>query len=449
MKLISKALTAAIAISFGITLTPAQAFADSDWCVESVGVYQAEDGVFHGNVRVEKNGSVSGFHQDGDSCDVVISVPRTGFYDLAFMLKSQGGYKENFVSVDGQRVGTISAEGRKYVRDEIRRVYLEEGEHIVSVSKYWGYINWDKVTVLTSKPFDEAIFQVSGRLVDKNASDNARRLFSYLCDQYGKAILSGQYCDTGMNGWENLQISQNNGGKFPAILGLDMGYYSQTGVDHNISIKTTEQAIACWEKGGIVTICWHWLAPEKYITGTWYRAFRPEEVKMNLSAIMNGEDEEGLNLLRQDIENVAAELLKMKEAGVPVLWRPLHEASDGWFWWGGESGEGILEKFSIQSTQWCGSIADSARNSRRPGSGFRVSVSQSDSHRRYLCSDDDCMESAMLLDANFAEDWGDCLYIDTVLFHGEKKLHKVEITIAEAHENDAAPFYLVSVIGSY
>lgn len=59
------------------------------------------------------------------------------------------------------------------------------------------------------------------------------------------------------------------------------------------------------------------------------------------------------------------------------------------------------------------------------------------------------MKSAMLLDANFAEDWGDCLYIDTVLFHGEKKLHKVEITIAEAHENDAAPFYLVSVIGSY
>lgn len=345
MKLISKALTAAIAISFGITLTPAQAFADSDWCVESVGVYQAEDGVFHGNVRVEKKGSVSGFHQDGDSCDVVISVPRTGFYDLAFMLKSQGGYKENFVSVDGQRVGTISAEGRKYVRDEIRRVYLEEGEHIVSVSKYWGYINWDKVTVLTSKPFDEAIFQVSGRLVNKNASDNARRLFSYLCDQYGKAILSGQYCDTGMNGWENLQISQNNGGKFPAILGLDMGYYSQTGVDHNISIKTTEQAIACWEKGGIVTICWHWLAPEKYITGTWYRAFRPEEVKMNLSAIMNGEDEEGLNLLRQDIENVAAELLKMQEAGVPVLWRPLHEASGGWFWWGVEGADTYLKLY--------------------------------------------------------------------------------------------------------
>lgn len=61
---------------------------------------------------------------------------------------------------------------------------------------------------------------------------------------------------------------------------------------------------------------------------------------------------------------------------------------------------------------------------------------------------DGCQENAVLLDANFDEDWGDCLYIDTVLFHGERKLHQVEITIVEAHENDAVPFYLVSVIGS-
>ena len=61
---------------------------------------------------------------------------------------------------------------------------------------------------------------------------------------------------------------------------------------------------------------------------------------------------------------------------------------------------------------------------------------------------DDDQKTQMLLDGNFQEDWGDCLYIDTVLFHGEKKLHKVEITIEEDHENDAVPFYLVAVIGS-
>lgn len=61
---------------------------------------------------------------------------------------------------------------------------------------------------------------------------------------------------------------------------------------------------------------------------------------------------------------------------------------------------------------------------------------------------DGCEENAVLLDANFQEDWGDCLYIDNVLVHGQEGNHTVEITIIEAHEDDAVPFYLVSVIGS-
>ena len=103
--------------------------------------------------------------------------------------------------------------------------------------------------------------------------------------------------------------------------------------------STTEQAIAYWEKGGIVTLCWHWLAPEKYINGTWYSAFRPEHTNMNLTKIMNGQDAEGMELLLKDIGNVARELQKMQDAGVPILWRPLHEASGGWFWWGAEGPE--------------------------------------------------------------------------------------------------------------
>lgn len=61
---------------------------------------------------------------------------------------------------------------------------------------------------------------------------------------------------------------------------------------------------------------------------------------------------------------------------------------------------------------------------------------------------DDQEASAVLLDANFQEDWGDCLYIDNVLVHGEQKHHKVEITIVQSSAEDAVPFYLVSVIGS-
>lgn len=38
--------------------------------------------------------------------------------------------------------------------------------------------------------------------------------------------------------------------------------------------------------------------------------------------------------VKADLERVANYLKLLKDAGIPVLWRPLHEASGGWFWWG-------------------------------------------------------------------------------------------------------------------
>lgn len=54
----------------------------------------------------------------------------------------------------------------------------------------------------------------------------------------------------------------------------------------------------------------------------------------------------------------------------------------------------------------------------------------------------------MLLDGNFRETWGDCLYLDTVAEGLENKEHTVTIELVETHEDDKVPFYLVSVIGS-
>lgn len=54
----------------------------------------------------------------------------------------------------------------------------------------------------------------------------------------------------------------------------------------------------------------------------------------------------------------------------------------------------------------------------------------------------------LVLDGNFKETWGDCLYLGTVYEGTQREKHTVKIQILEAHENDAVPFYLVSVIGS-
>lgn len=57
--------------------------------------------------------------------------------------------------------------------------------------------------------------------------------------------------------------------------------------------------------------------------------------------------------------------------------------------------------------------------------------------------------NAVTLDANFDETWGDCLYIDTVAHHTAPGMHKVEIRLTQTHTDDAVPFYLAAVIGSY
>ena len=53
---------------------------------------------------------------------------------------------------------------------------------------------------------------------------------------------------------------------------------------------------------------------------------------------------------------------------------------------------------------------------------------------------------SVLLDANFDEDWGDCLYLEPVLHHGEMKRHTIEIEILPDENQEITPFYLMSLI---
>lgn len=56
--------------------------------------------------------------------------------------------------------------------------------------------------------------------------------------------------------------------------------------------------------------------------------------------------------------------------------------------------------------------------------------------------------SAVILDGNFDETWGDCLYLTDLLTGGEDRLHTLDIEIIEADEAGGIDFYLVSVIAA-
>lgn len=56
------------------------------------------------------------------------------------------------------------------------------------------------------------------------------------------------------------------------------------------------------------------------------------------------------------------------------------------------------------------------------------------------------MDHTVILDANFTEEWGDCLYLETILEHGVCGKHIVEIEIIAANEEDKEKFYLIALI---
>ncbi|MBQ9119785.1 MAG: beta-mannosidase [Lachnospiraceae bacterium] len=317
-------------------------------------IYEAEKGTLTGNARIESSkngfrgeGYVTGFEADGDACTITVNAEQTGFYDLHIVSFSTGDTKENYIHIDGEQFGTFKNTKSSFENVVVERVYLEEGQHEITISKYWGWIGVDSITLKGSAALPEDLYEVSAKLINENATDNAKRLMSYLTDIYGKQYLTGQSSDAGMYGMERSAIWKTTGGEFPAILGLDLIEYTPSRVANGSTSKAVEYAIDYWDAGGIVTFCWHWNAPEEYLTGVWYSGFYKEHTNINLAKIMSGEDTAGYDLLIRDIDAIAEQLKKLQDADVPVLWRPLHEASGGWFWWGASGAEAYKELYKL------------------------------------------------------------------------------------------------------
>ena len=309
---------------------------------------EAESGTLLGKAKVVQQGLttfVDGLQNDGDGVMVNMTVPESGFYDIVAKVKC-GSYKENYVEVDGVRVGNISGTMILWGDIKLERIWFEKGEHTVAILKYWGWTQIDSISLVPSKMIDEDIYSVSASLVNPNATENAKRLMSWMTDVYGKNIISGQYSDKGKSGDEIKAIFEATG-EYPAILGLDLIDYSPSRVLHGTRGKSVEKAIEYWNDGGIVTFAWHWNAPEEYLTGIWYSAFYTEHTNIDLSKIMAGDDPAGYDLLIRDIDAIAVQLKKLQDAGVPILWRPLHEASGGWFWWGAKGPEAYIQLYRL------------------------------------------------------------------------------------------------------
>jgi mannan endo-1,4-beta-mannosidase len=91
-------------------------------------------------------------------------------------------------------------------------------------------------------------------------------------------------------------------------------------------------------RGGINAFVWHWNAPTcLYNTAAepWWSGFYTRATCFDFQEALNeGPNGNNYKLLLRDIDAIATQIGRLRDANIPILFRPLHEPEGGWFWWG-------------------------------------------------------------------------------------------------------------------
>ncbi len=155
--------------------------------------------------------------------------------------------------------------------------------------------------------------------VNTNSTAPVRQLLNYLASGYQKKTLTG---------FATLSIDQDSysginyvvTGKREAIQALDMEWT-------DISPAGMQQIVNDYKRTGtILGFHWHWF----FDGDSAWKDQRTNQVNV-ANVVMPGtwENTEAM----AELSKVADALQYLNTNGVPVIWRPLHEISGGWFWW--------------------------------------------------------------------------------------------------------------------
>ena len=314
------------------------------------------------------NDEYPGFTGDGfvwvassGTMSFTVDAPETGMYRLVtksiMYLGNDGEIREGKVNVE-------RADGTKWEKTvkiphtddwsefSFGDVKLTKGENKITFGGGWGYCLYDSVTLTQTPPPDYSL--ATDTLIDSKATDEAKALMKYLKSVYGSHIISGQQeiYGGGNDGDSELEFNyiKDKTGKLPAIRGFDFMNYNPL---YGWEDGTTERAIE-WakEKNGIVTASWHINVPidfENYELGDavdWkqctYKNYQESNSTFNTANVLV-EDSKERAYFEEAMKDLAEQLLKLQDAGVPIIFRPLHEAQGNegnygngtsWFWWG-------------------------------------------------------------------------------------------------------------------
>ena len=188
----------------------------------------------------------------------------------------------------------------------------------------------------------------SSSLSDPSSTAPARKLYAWLLDQYGTKTLSGAM---GGTAWETSYTDNLSSltGIYPAIVGFD--YLFNNWQDRKSEwpgrpdyTDITPVKLA-WDAHNIIQIGWHWCVPQTtedaFDTSSGKRYIDSYSYNTRAFGVANALKEGTWQNteMKKQIRQIAGFLSLLQDAGIPVLWRPLHEAAGdytwgAWFWWG-------------------------------------------------------------------------------------------------------------------
>jgi mannan endo-1,4-beta-mannosidase len=298
------------------------------------GKYEAEYGLMSStNSMMTTIGGFSGTGYVGNFTDATDYVTfeleniTAGKFDLyvGYSTSNFGG-KVCDVDINGIK-GTLELTASSaFVEKKFATVILKSGSNLIKVTPNWTWFLIDYIKIVSNTD-PEFTFNIDANLVTAGASTQTVNLYNYLKTNFLTNIISGTMAAYSTNIDEATWVHTATN-KWPALTCFDF-------IDHTIRNSSSILYEApftlgktWWDNNGIVGLMWHWRDPL-----TKSGAFYTTNTTFDVSKITNTSSDEYKEMVK-DIDTIALYLKEFKDANIPVIWRPLHEAAGGWFWWG-------------------------------------------------------------------------------------------------------------------
>jgi len=130
-------------------------------------------------------------------------------------------------------------------------------------------------------------------------------------------------------------------GEYPAVWGQDFGFSDDGDMDGiNFRQGIVDEAKRQHAAGSVITLMWHAVRPTEEEPVTFKESICKGKLgDADWQELITPGTETHTRWMRQS-DIIAGLLAQLRDAGIPVLWRPYHEMTGAWFWWGGRGGEG-------------------------------------------------------------------------------------------------------------